>query len=120
MAGGHGGQRTTETIEAGGIQRTFVMVRPATQGPLPTIVMLHGNGGRAAGLPQATGLGPLARREGFVAVFPDGIAHAWNSSSALARLIGQRSGNPAPDDVAFLKALVAKLVQRGIADSSRL
>ena len=118
-AAGENGERSTETIEAGGIQRTFVMVRPSTPGPLPTVIMLHGRPGQGSGMAGATGLGPLARREGFVAVFPDGIGRAWNDGPARARLIEQ-TGNRPPDDVAFLKTLVASLVGRGIADPSRV
>src|SRR5579871_1561969 len=37
-----GGARTTEHLQAGGMERMFLMVRPAAPGPLPTVIMLHG------------------------------------------------------------------------------
>jgi hypothetical protein len=61
-----------------GRTRTFVLARPSGQARSPTIIMLHGFGGTGADLARRTGLDQLAPRNGFVAVFPDGLRNRWN------------------------------------------
>jgi len=120
-----------------GQTRSYVISRPEASGPLPTIVLLHGYGGNAQGTARISGLAQLGQSEGFVSVFPDGIAvapgsahHAWNhlpaksaaSPSAVMQIEGFKlpPGAAIPDDVAFLNALVADLVKRGISDPKRI
>lgn len=107
-----------------GQMRSFLIEQPATPGPKPTIIMLHGNGGSGAGAAHATNLWQGAQREGFVAVFPDGIAHQWNifpPGLAPQRFLQRaQMGGGIGDDVTFLRRLVAELVQRGISDPRRV
>ncbi len=56
--------------------RTYAIERPAAKGPQPTIIMLQGSGGPAAAGAQSANLRMLAPNQGFVAVFPDGLASA--------------------------------------------
>jgi polyhydroxybutyrate depolymerase len=120
------GGATAETMQliVNGQERTFLIERPAVQAPQPTIIMLHGAGGTAAGIASASGLVQLALRRGFVAVFPQGlVANRWNfypsgKESATFLQFGQQGGG-IPDDIAFLKMLVADLVRRGISDPQR-
>jgi polyhydroxybutyrate depolymerase len=104
--------------------RTYLIERPATRGPLPTIIMLHGLDSTGERIAQRTGLGQSAPREGFVAIFPQGLAQRWNHfprGQEPAQFVQkfQRIGG-VPDDVAFLRMLVAELVQRSISDPSRI
>lgn len=109
----------TLSIDVGGLQRSALMERPATQSPLPALIMLHGAGGNAATLDRLTGLGQLAAREGFVAVFPESIARFWNDGRPEhAEFLRQRGA--LGDDAAFIAALVTDLVKRGIADPRRI
>jgi len=107
----------------GGQTRTFVLERPAASGPRPTMIILHGAGG--SGVREAqSGLWRSVPQAGFVAVFADGRANRWNhlppgkEQAQLAEAFQQHGG--APDDIAFLKALVADLVQRGTADPKQV
>ena len=107
-----------------GQPRTFLLERPTAQGPRPTIIMLHGAGRRAADIAQDSGLAQLAPREGLVAVFPEGRGSRWNWSppgkeSAKDVQFFQQHGG-LPDDVSFLKSLVADLVRRGVSDPKRI
>jgi polyhydroxybutyrate depolymerase len=107
-----------------GRTRTYLLERPATQGPRPTIVMLHGYTGNAAQIAEQTGLVQPAQQAGFVAAFPEGPGGRWNllpPSKQTARYVQlfQQSGG-LPDDVAFLKMLVSDLVARGVADPKRI
>jgi polyhydroxybutyrate depolymerase len=107
-----------------GQARTFLLERPVAQGPRPTIIMLHGAGSTAANIAQDTGLAQLAPREGLVAVFPEGRGSRWNwfppgeESAKDVQFFQQQGG--LPDDVAFLKILVADLVRRGVSDPKRI
>jgi poly(3-hydroxybutyrate) depolymerase len=109
----------------GGWDRTYQLVRPSEQGPRPTIIMLHGLGGTGAEIAKRSGLDQSAPRAGFVGVFPDGLRNRWNSfppgtEPALYVERNRREVGGVPDDVAFLKALVADLVRRGISDPKRI
>jgi poly(3-hydroxybutyrate) depolymerase/uncharacterized caspase-like protein len=117
---------TPETMQVtvDGLARTYLLQRPSTQRAWPTIILLHGAGGNAALEAQATGLGQLAPQQGFAAVFPAGRGGRWNhlppgpESTQFVRLFEPYGG--APDDVAFLKLLVADLVRRGISDPNHI
>ena len=108
-------------INVGGQQRAYLLEHPAAAGPRPTLIMLHGAGGTAAG---EAWLGSVALAQGFAAVLPDGQGRRWNfhppgkETSVDVEFFRQHGG--LPDDVAFLKAIVADLVRRRIADPRRV
>jgi polyhydroxybutyrate depolymerase len=113
-----------EQLLVNGKARTFLLERPTAPGPHPTIIMLHGYTKDAADIAEASGLARLAPRQGFVAAFPDGLGHQWNHylpGKELPFFVkeSQQFGR-IPDDVAFLEALVADLVKRGISDPRRI
>jgi polyhydroxybutyrate depolymerase len=103
-----------ETFRWDGLERRYDIARPdRAAGPLPLVVVLHGGGGSGAQVARQTGFDALARSQGFVAVFPDGIGRQWND--------GRVAGRPSvADDAGFLAALIADLAARGIADPGRV
>jgi polyhydroxybutyrate depolymerase len=112
---------TTAAITVGDRTRSYAMVRPADSAPRPTILLLHGAGGA---LMQLNDLPRLALGTGFVSVTPQGLGGRWNffppgQETQTEQAFFQRFGGP-PDDAAFLQALAADLVARGIADPRRL
>ncbi len=84
----------------------------------PVLFVLHGGGGSARQVHRSWSFDVLARRKGFVVVYPDGVDRHWNDgrSGGSAKLFK----GPAPDDTGFLRALAAKLVRDGVADAGRL
>jgi polyhydroxybutyrate depolymerase len=114
----------TMQLAIDGVVRTYLLERPATQEARPTIIMLHGAGGSAVQEARSTGLGELAPREGFVAVFPEGRGGRWNHlppGKESAQFVGVfEPYGGAPDDVAFLTTLVADLIRRGISDPKQI
>jgi poly(3-hydroxybutyrate) depolymerase/tetratricopeptide (TPR) repeat protein len=108
-----------------GQPRVFVLNRPSGTEPHPTVIMLHGGGSNAAREADAPGLGQLAPQNGFAAVFPEGRAGRWNhlppgkEARQMAEGVFKGVGG-APDDVTFLKLLVADLVRRGVSDPKRI
>jgi polyhydroxybutyrate depolymerase len=73
-------------IDHRGVRRTFELYLPRRRnGALPLLVALHGGGSSGADMAEVTGFNRIAEREGFVAVYPDGIGgphgfgRAWNA-----------------------------------------
>ena len=65
----------------GGLTRSFRLYRPAAAPDgAPLVFALHGYGGNAAGFQGWIGLDAIADREGFVVVYPQGSADAWDSN----------------------------------------
>ena len=102
--------------------RTYLLLQPAASGPRPLVILLQGHMGSAK---QAFTQGPLAAwnaisaREGVIVAALDGVkgpdGHTgWNDCR------GDASGNPKTDDVAFVKAVVERLVREAHADPKRV
>ena len=107
-----------------GRTRTYLLERPVGQGPRPTIILLHGYTGNGALIAQQTGLVQPAKQAGFVTAFPDGPGGRWNFLPSGKQTVQYtqlfKSSGGVPDDVTFLKMLVADLVKRGISDPKRI
>ena len=110
-------------LEDQGWTRTYRLhVPPGPHGPLPLLVVLHGGGGSGAQIEEVSGFSGIADREGFVVVYPDGIAgaphgfaRAWNSGDCCG--VGHLLG---VDDVRFLRALVVDIERRIPIDRDRV
>jgi polyhydroxybutyrate depolymerase len=103
------------SMQVAGQRRSYILIRPRTGRPLPTIVFMHGKGSSAERM-RFTGFGRLGEREGFVTVFPNAVAGIWNIFPAGARNPFGRGS----DDTEFIQKLVTSLVARGIADPNRI
>lgn len=81
-----------------------------TQAPAPLVLLLHGALGSGAQVARDARFAQLVQEFEVVAVAPDGIRRQW------------QDGRQGPDstDVAYLSALIADLVARGIADPTRV
>jgi polyhydroxybutyrate depolymerase len=103
------------SMQVAGQKRTYIMIRPRDSKPLPTVLFLHGRYGSAEKMLR-TGFGQIGDREGFVTVFPNGIAGEWNVFPPGVPNPVQAIGA----DTEFIKQLVTDLVARGIADPNRI
>jgi polyhydroxybutyrate depolymerase len=106
-----GGPRT---LQVNGVERTYLLdvppsYRPGT--PAPLVMVFHGAGGSGRRMAPHTGFSRLAAREGFVAVYPDGLRRRWNDG---------RSAVATQDDVGFVKALLDTLERELSLDSTRV
>ncbi|HEX3873483.1 MAG TPA: PHB depolymerase family esterase [Solirubrobacteraceae bacterium] len=89
--GGTGGDENVD-LTVDGYRRSFrifVPGRPAGGRALPVLVALHGSKDTGAGIERYSGFSALARRDGFVAAYPNAIGGDW--------AIGDRGGRGAAD-----------------------
>jgi polyhydroxybutyrate depolymerase len=108
---------TSVTLDIGGLRRDYLIHRPASgAGRLPAVLAFHGGGGDAAGMATMTGFDQLADRNGFVAVYPDGYQRSWNDG----RGNDTRAGAAAIDDVAFVSAVIDRIVAADGVDPDRV
>jgi polyhydroxybutyrate depolymerase len=109
---------SADTVSVNGANRSFIVMRSPKK-PAPLVVVLHGKTQNGADMVTRTAWPLIAKRDDFAVVFPDGLNQAW----ADARPDERRAGSGPPegtDDVAFIAALVDKLVKDGTADPKRV
>lgn len=106
-----------DDIEVAGQARRYVIERPGTEGPHPLVFVLHGGKSGAARTRRITDYDELARREGFIAVFPEAADQNWNDGRAAA---GWAPGTREVDDVGFFDAMIDRFVAEGEADPDRI
>lgn len=100
--------------------RSFILDVP--QGlptPAPTVFVLHGGGGTAERIRRATRMHETGAREGFVTVYPQGLANQWNDARSSPVVVSKQGGSGA-DDVGFMRALLAHLISTGVTDPERV
>jgi polyhydroxybutyrate depolymerase len=97
--------------------RTAVYVRGAGVAPTPLVVVLHGAFGTGDQVRRMTSWERVARRGGFAVVYPDGIKRRWNDARRPA---ARKLNASTADDLGFLRKLVARLIQDGVADPARI
>ncbi|MFM8509917.1 MAG: alpha/beta hydrolase family esterase [Betaproteobacteria bacterium] len=107
-------------MQVGGMDRMALVVNAQpSQEKRPLVLVLHGGAGSAAMQRQRTGFDAVAQREGFMVVYPQGSEfrpgmHAWNTGYLMRRQVGT------VDDVAFLDALIDRLIDQYGADPKRV
>lgn len=104
-----------------GVTRTFtVHVPPGYDGsaPTPVVLMFHGGGGSADQFQSASSeMDPVADREGFVTVYPDGtgVIQTWNAGGCCGGAVRDDV-----DDVGFVAALLDHLEAELCVDTRRV
>jgi polyhydroxybutyrate depolymerase len=101
--------RSDQMLTAGGAARTFVYYAPSTldkNTPAPIVIVPHGFTMNGAQMFDITKYSALADKEGFVAVFPDGIGAPgpWNVGQGVCGLGGAVMADT--DDQSFVSALI--------------
>lgn len=83
----------------------------------PVLFVLHGGGGSAARCSRDYGFDPIADRDGFLVVYPEGVDGHWNNGSGDAALSGVDVTGV--DDVGFFKRLFDYVAQELKGDPTR-
>ncbi len=108
--------QSSQTIQVGGVARTFNLYRP--QGlpePAPLVVMLHGGFGNGAQAERAYHWDNEADAGHFLVAYPDGLNRAWNAGTCCGE--PQRTN---ADDVGFITAMVGSIEQQVPIDRARV
>jgi len=107
------------TIDVNGRTREYILhVPPSYKGHLvPMVIVLHGAIQGAANAERMSGMSQLADKQDFLAVYPEGTGNAptWNAGNCCG--YAQREN---VDDIAFLRALIAKLQKSYSIDPRRI
>jgi polyhydroxybutyrate depolymerase len=116
-ASGPGGVPREEVVRVahGGVERTSLVYTPrghAADRPMPLVLVFHGGFGSGARVAGRLGINEIAEREGFIAVYPDGIEAHWND--------GRSTTAHGADDVGFVRALVEHLRAVRPVDEARI
>jgi polyhydroxybutyrate depolymerase len=98
---------STQTIEVGGVSRTYHLYRPQglSEG-VPLVVMLHGGFGNGAQAERSYNWDSEADGGPFLVAYPDGLNRAWNAGTCCGE--PQREN---ADDVGFITAMVGAIEQ---------
>ncbi len=108
------------TIRVGDLDREYFIHLPAGPAgrPAPVVFALHG-GAANSGLQMHLKVDytRLADKEGFVVVYPSGVA-GWNIGSHDAYSVQRRTSDA--DDLGFFRAMFDALVREGVADAKRI
>jgi polyhydroxybutyrate depolymerase len=105
---------TRGTIQAGGVERSYLLHLPSPRAdgrPLPLLLVFHGAGGEGARMAKHTGLTGPATVRGYAVVYPDGVDRRWNDG---------RGTSAGRDDVEFIRVLLDSLVRELPADPKRI
>ncbi|MBS2035425.1 hypothetical protein JST97_10575 [bacterium] len=112
-----------KTLEFGGMERSYYVHLPPGYDPreaLPLVILLHGGGGNAHQALENYPLAPLADREKFILVVPNGtgplrreILKTWNVGWGFGYAQRQKV-----DDVGFIRALILQIKRDYLIDPS--
>jgi len=95
-----------ETMNHGGIVRTYTYYKPTTWGSgdqLPLLVVLHGLTQTGGGVMDITQFNQIAESNNFIVCYPNGINNAWNANMNVS------ISNA--DDKGFIETLIAYFQQ---------
>jgi polyhydroxybutyrate depolymerase len=116
---------TTVMIQVGGDMRSYILhVPPKYDGKtrMPLVMNFHGKGGTAQGSLGSAWI-PKADAVGIVVMIPQGLYNSWNGGPAGCPTLVcccQPAQDHNVDDVAFVRAAVAKTAQDGCIDLKRV
>jgi polyhydroxybutyrate depolymerase len=105
---------SAERFVSGGRPREAFVDIPSTAvgGPAPLVLAFHGSGGTGPFMRTYSGFASIARRAGFVGVYPTAAGPRWNL---------EESEDPTrADDVRFIRELIDRLGGRICFDKTRV
>ena len=113
-------QLTKGELRHQGRKRTFYYhgkVNKRSARTKPVLFVLHGGGGTPARAASDYGFTPIADRDGFLVVYPEGVDGHWNNGSGDAALSGVDVTKV--DDVGFFRQLFDHVAQELKGDPQR-
>lgn len=118
------GREERGTMLHGNLERTFITHFPDSYKKSvksPLVIALHGRGGEGTSMILVTkgGFNRLSDSEGFIVVYPDGIAKGWNDGR-IDEEANDRALKENIDDVGFLSALIDRMIKDYNIDPRRV
>jgi polyhydroxybutyrate depolymerase len=107
-------------FELGKVERSYRVYRPEkmdAKQPVPVVFAFHGGAGDAKQAQGQLGLDALARQKNFMVVYPEALNGHWNDGRKSERFAEQ---DASIDDVAYFRALLAKLRKEHGLDTERI
>lgn len=114
------GRGVSRKIDVDGVSRVYVLDVPDSvkpKKPAPLLFDFHGFGHSAAGVWNVSGFKPLAVRDGFITVYPDGLPVHLLGRDAPGWEIATTEKNR---DVAFTKRLLDEIERTYCIDRARV
>jgi polyhydroxybutyrate depolymerase len=112
-------QSVERTLTVGERVRTYHLHVPAKHPAASALVFIfHGGGGQGAGIERTSGFDAISDREGFVAVYPDGVDRGWNDGRTDAPRQGALRKQV--DDLAFVRAMLVDIATVAPIDAKRV
>ena len=106
------------TLQSGGRERTyFIHMTQGDAKALPVVIALHGGNGTAPRRARQMGFNAIGDREGFIAVYPQGVNYGWNDGRGSPDMLKRQDGI---DDIAFFRALITELKALPQVDARRI
>ncbi|TCS09274.1 PHB depolymerase family esterase [Rhizobium sp. BK418] len=100
-----------------GADRTAILHIPkgAAGRPAPVVIVMYGSDDKAVNFQKNSGFDAVADRNDFITLYPEAIDGAWNIKSRRPVI----NGEPV-DDIGFFRTMIDDLVNRKIADGTRI
>lgn len=118
------GARLERTLDVGGTDRRVILDVPEAVRagvPVPLLLDFHGFGHSGAGVWQVSAFKPLAREQGFITAYPDGLPIRLTLRGQSMEGAGwQMDGLDGNRDVAFTRALLDQLERDYCIDRRRV
>ena len=108
---------STHVISVGGVNRSYIVYRPAVlPAAAPLVVMLHGGFGTASQAEKSYHWDAEADSGHFLVAYPDGLNRAWNAGGGCCGTPG-RTGT---DDIGFIAAMVSAIARAVPVNAGRV
>ncbi len=109
-ASGRTGITTQESIDVGGIERSYVLYMPANfqPGTSALVLVMHGMTGHAVGMDGWTQMDDEADKAGFAIAYPQSTEDYWGDTQWNYFYYPYWPG-PTPDDTGYLRQLIDTL-----------
>lgn len=108
------------SVRVGELDREFWVHVPASvakDAAVPLVFVYHGGGGDARGTMGLTRFNAVADREGFIAVYPQGIGRGWNDGRETDATPANRDK---VDDLSFFDAMLERISAERRIDPRRV
>ena len=112
-----------KTLIFDGQQRNYIVYLPSSYDgieEMPLVIVLHGGSGSALSTQNFTQMNSVAEQEGFLAVYPQGLAPSQSGGFVWADGRGTSADLLGVDDVGFLDELVRILIRDYTIDANRV